>query len=82
MIVRSLHLSVAALGGLYQTPPPHRGLIEYLPDRHRPARRDDVEQSLDLGLGGAGPFSRSCSASVMLRPHNKEAPSQTLGKIR
>ena len=26
--------------------------------------------------------SRSRSASVMLRPHNKEAPSQTLGKIR
>ena len=25
--------------------------------------------------------SRSRSASVMLRPHNKEAPSQTLGKI-
>ena len=25
--------------------------------------------------------SRSLSASVMLRPHNKEAPSQTLGKI-
>ncbi|MGC2747903.1 MAG: hypothetical protein WA309_10635 [Pseudolabrys sp.] len=24
---------------------------------------------------------RSLSASVMLRPHNKEAPSQTLGKI-
>jgi hypothetical protein len=25
--------------------------------------------------------SRSLSASVMLRPNNKEAPSQTLGKI-
>jgi len=39
--------------------PADGGLIEHLPDRHRPAHLDDVEESLapglDLGFGRAGP---------------------------
>ena len=50
-----LHLGVTALGLLDEAA--HGGLVEHLPDGHRPAVVDDGEQRLaaflDLGLGGA-----------------------------
>jgi len=52
-----LDLAIASLGLLDETP--DRRLVGHLPDRHRPAHLDDVEQGLtaglDLGLGRAGP---------------------------
>jgi hypothetical protein len=53
-----LNFAVTAFGFLDE--PADRCLVEHLPDRHRPARLDDLEQcltpGLDFGFGRADPF--------------------------